>query len=112
MSIIYKAIAVDLALLKSMPPHLAITVYGQVSSGGWTAGTLSPVEYVMPPADGIQDFDFIATPPTGVVIQVVLPITAHYVMQNIPSWLKGVRVHSQTNTVEAKLVDAAEHAVA
>jgi hypothetical protein len=92
---------VDLKLLKSFPPQLVITAYGKVSSGGWKDGTLAPRFHVVPPADGIIDYDFIAEPPTGIAIQVILPIVAHTTFTDPPSWLKGVRVHSASNAVVA-----------
>ena len=94
-------VSVDLALLKSNPPQLLISSVGTVSSGGWKNGTLELKVYVHPPEDGIQDIDFRAEPPNGVAIDVILPIAAQTVMPDIPEWLKGVRVHSATNNVEA-----------
>lgn len=94
---------VDLSLLKSNPPQLLVSAIGTVSSGGWKNGTLDARHYFVPPADGIQDFDFAATPPVGPSIQIILPISAQTVVFPIPSWLKGVRVHSATNNIEADL---------
>ena len=103
---VQKTLSVQLALMKSKPPQLAITAFGQVNSGGWKNGALQPRIYIQPPQDGIQDLDFVAEPPSGPATQVISPITAHYVMISIPSWLKGVRVHSSTNNVESKLSGA------
>lgn len=100
---VYKTLAVDLKLLKSSPPQLAITAFGLVRTGGWKNGALEPRYYINPPQDGIQDFDFVAEPPVGPAVEVILPISAHTPMEHIPSWLKGVRVHSETNSIEAKL---------
>lgn len=95
--------AVNLTLLKSLPPQLAITAFGEVSSGGWKNGTLAARHYFVPPADGIWDFDFVATPPTGIAIQVILPITAHTTLTAPPAWLKGIRVHSATNRIVSRM---------
>ena len=108
---VYKVISVDLALLKSNPPQLAITAFGQVNSGGWKNGTLEPRYYIVPPTDGIQDFDFVAQPPIGIAIQVILPVTAHHVIPHIPEWLKGVRVHAGSNSLVAARMDATEHSM-
>ncbi len=103
---VHKALSVQLALMKSNPPQLAITAYGLVRTGGWKNGTLEPRYYINPPADGIQDFDFVADPPVGPATEVVLPITAHYILTHIPAWLKGVRVHAETNKVDETLTGA------
>ena len=109
---IFQTVAVEVTLLKSNPPQLAITAIGQVSSGGWKNGTLEPRYYIVPPADGIQDFDFVATPPFfSEAVQVMLPITAYHVIEQIPDWLLGVRIHAKTNNVEAKLSEAKEYLI-
>ncbi len=106
MEMIYKALKADLAILKSNPPQLALTAFGLVSTGGWKNGTLKPYIYVQPPNDGIQDFDFLADRPTGPAPEAISPISAHHVMSPMPSWLKGVRIRSRSNTVEAMLTGA------
>jgi hypothetical protein len=73
---------------------------GTVPSGGWQNPSLDRRQYVTPPVDGIQDYDFTAAPPVGSAIQVILPIAAQDVIVDIPSWLKGVRVHTATNCME------------
>lgn len=111
MEYVYSVISVDLALLKSNPPQLAITAFGQVNSGGWKNGTLEMRYYVNPPEDGIQDLDFVAQPPVGNAIQVILPVSAHHVITDIPGWLKGVRVHAKSNNVVAMRSGAIEHSM-
>lgn len=97
-----KVVDVELKLLKSNPPQLHILAIGLVGSAGWTNPRLEPRVYIQFPPDGIQDFDFVADPPQGTVIQVVLPIDASKLWKEPPfDKLKGVRVHSATNSVEA-----------
>ena len=103
---VYNIVSVELALLKSFPPQLLITSVGTVRSGGWKNGTLDLVQYIVPPADGIQEINFLAEPPQGSAIDVLLPIPALTVISDIPEWLKGVRVISATNKLEALLGDA------
>jgi hypothetical protein len=95
--------SVSVSLIKTNPPQLKIDAQGQAASPGWTNPTLSPRVYVQPPPDGIWDFDFVATPPSGVVPQVLTPISAGLVLKEIPTGMKGVRVHSKSNSKEAKL---------
>ena len=104
MADVMKVVDVQLTLLKSFPPQLHIQAFGLVGSGGWTNPRLLPRFYIQFPPDGIQDFDFVADPPRGIVIQPVLPIIAAETWENPPlDKLKGVRIHSATNSVEAYL---------
>lgn len=103
---------VDLTLLKSNPPQVHVAAVGRVTTSGWSAPELTAWVYVMPPADGIQDFDFVATPPTGMVLDVISPISAETSLTVDPAnyWgpgkpLRGVRVHAQTNSKEATFDD-------
>src|SRR5438093_1292068 len=55
----------------STPRGLRICATGLVPTGGWTKPALDAVHYIVPPADGIYEFNFVATPPIGIVIQSV-----------------------------------------
>lgn len=92
---------VQLAIEKTNPPNLVILASGNVTTGGWSNGQLIPYVYVQPPADGIWEFDFVADPPgpNVVVTQVITPIDSEpYRWEAYPIDLKGVRVHSSTNS--------------
>lgn len=93
--------AVHLAIDKSNPPRLHVAAMGQVGSSGWKGAVLAPRLTIVPPEDGIQDLDFLATPPTGMALTVLLPISADITLDMV-AWLKGVRVHSAHNAVEAR----------
>jgi hypothetical protein len=85
-------------------PHtVRICARGLVPTGGWTNPQLRPVIYIQAPPNGIYDFDFVATPPSGIVPQVVLPIKAMRLWQPYPVKLKGVRVKSAGNSIVALL---------
>lgn len=104
MADVMKVVDVDLKILKSNPPQLHISAIGLVNSGGWTNPRLEPRVYIQFPPDGIQDFDFVADPPQGAAIQVILPIDASKLWKDPPlDKLKGVRVHSASNSIEAHL---------
>ena len=94
---------VRLAILKSNPPQLSIFARGTVRTGGWTNPELVEVIYIVPPADGIYEYEFVATPPTGPATEALTPIEAETVRHSIPPELKGVRVKAETNSKEAKL---------
>lgn len=101
-------VSVDLAFLKSHPPQLLVSSIGTVNSGGWKNGSLDLRYYIVPPADGIQDIDFVASPPAGPSTAVILPISAQTTIFPIPPWLKGVRVHAETNHVLAETSSSRE----
>jgi len=92
---------------KSQPPLLLLQAKGRVNTGGWSNGRLSPHVYINSPNDGIWDFSFIATMPSGPAIQVLSAIDSSLVMLSMPEWCKGVRVHGSTNSIETSTVSAA-----
>ncbi len=91
--------SVQLSFLKTNPPQLRIVAFGTARSLGYRAPTLRPHVYVTPPADGIYDFDFVATPPDGIVPPVLVPITAEHTLEEIPQHLRGVRIHAAANAI-------------
>lgn len=103
--------ALSLALLKRKPPLLQVTAMGTVPSGGYQHAALIPHIYVVPPPDGMQEFDFVAEPPTGPSTAVISPVSAVGLMEDVPLWLTGVRVHSSTNAQEEKLTSSSESQV-
>lgn len=101
--------AIHLALLESFPAKLQITVAGTVPSPGWSNPQLVPYTYVQAPPDGIYDFDFVATPPQGIVTKVVTPIR---VRTTVPATgVKGVRIHAALNVKEALIERGEESAL-
>lgn len=103
---VLKVTDVKVSVLFSLPARLQITAHGTVGTPNWTNPQLAQREYVAPPADGIYEFDFVATPPTGNVIQIVTPISAVGGM-TMPDDLKGIRVIASTNSKEALLEQGA-----
>jgi hypothetical protein len=89
--------------IKTNPPQLKIEAEGKTNTGGWTNPRLVEHVYIVPPADGMWEYDFVATPPSGAATQVITPISAHAVRRDIPKGMKGVRVHASKNSKEAKL---------
>ena len=97
---ILKVDSVELRLLKSNPPQLLITTNGTVSTTGWEKPELLMLEIA--PVDGIYQFDFCATPPTAIVSQITMPISASYVFKEIPEDFKGVKINASSNSIEQK----------
>lgn len=91
---------------KSNPPQLAVNAIGTVNSSGWKNGVLVPVVYVVQPLDGIQDFHFVADAPAGIVLWVMSPISGDGKIE-LESWMKGVRIHSATNSLVVLLNEPA-----
>lgn len=97
------------------PSTLVIHSVGKVPSSGWTNPQLSPRFYIVAPSDGVQDFDFYATPPTGISLPIVLPIVAEAAAQlDVDNYwgqgkpLKGVRIHARKNDIEVPLEEKSE----
>lgn len=84
--------------------YLVVGAKGMVTSTGWSNPTLSRFIYLNPPKDGIQDFDFRAEPPAeGTITQPVVTPIMVIELKSLPSWAKGIRVHSVTNYKEFRL---------
>ena len=109
--------SIDDVHLYSLPiaaSMIGITASGHAASTGWTNPQLGAWFYIAPPADGIQDFDFYADEPSGVVLPVPTSVSAslivsrdrrHYWGYERP--LRGVRIHSQTGAREASFEEGA-----
>lgn len=89
-----------LVKLRIVPPTLLMHVTGVVSSSGWTGIVLTPRVYVTPPDDGILEFDLVGTPPSGIALQMVIPVSAEISMP-LDLWVEGVRVIASNNVIEA-----------
>ncbi|MGX6648781.1 hypothetical protein ACWCOP_12670 [Maricaulaceae bacterium MS644] len=87
-------------LNKKNPPSLGVSATGLTRTGGWTNARLAPRVYVTPPEDGVQEFDFHADAPSGMVIQALMPIAGMGGLDPAPDWLRGVRVIAETNEAE------------
>jgi hypothetical protein len=103
---LFSIASVQLAILESKPPKLAVTVHGYAVSSGWTDPELVPLEKTLS-ADGILDLDFVATPPNSVSLPVLTPATAETVWTDNVDRLVGVRVVSRTGDVIELLPSAA-----
>lgn len=101
---VLQVLEIELSIQKTNPPILVIKTNGEVNTGGWSHGRLVPFIYIMPPQDGIYEFDFVAESPDGMVPQVISPIEAEpYFWSNYPSELKGVKVYASSNSLTEKV---------
>lgn len=86
---------------------LVVTATGQVNTGGWTNARLLRAHYDTPPADGIQDYFLLATPPDGFATQVISEVKASDSWKTYKKdapWLKGVRIHGAEGSTVVKMV--------
>lgn len=90
--------SVRLSLQKSNPPTLLVEADGIVGTPGWKNVDLVPMEDPVS-ADGILDLEFVGTPPEGIVIQVVRPVTGDFVITKDVDRIVGVVVHARTNSM-------------
>jgi hypothetical protein len=85
---------------------LFVHAVGEVATSGWSGIRLSPRFYVTPPADGLWEFDFEGHPPSGLVLEVVLPVSANYI-GGVPAWFKGAKVYAAQNSMTSQMIKAA-----
>ena len=65
---------VSIEIIKSHPPQLQIVAEGTVSSTGFTDAMLDETIYIDPPADGVYEYSFVATPPEEAGAPLMTPI--------------------------------------
>ncbi len=94
---VYEIKNVRLTRYRSVPPKLLIEVDATVLTAGYSDPQLFEFIYVQPPPDGIYEFDFYATPPSGPAARVVSPISATYLLEPMPEELNGVKVYASNN---------------
>lgn len=93
---------VRVGILESKPAQIVVSADGEVPTSGWKNPELAAWAYIKPPEDGIQDFDFIAERPTGIVLPMITPISGSGTTWKL-DWMKGVRVHSASNGIVVML---------
>lgn len=117
---VYSVDEVAVLVSRTAPPMLCIHADGRATTSGWSGGQLIPHTHVQPPADAIQDLDFLGEQPpaSGLVLPVLTPINAHteivgidianYWGKGLP--LKGVRVHAASNLKSVDILPPKEAA--
>ena len=82
----------------SVNGHIRVDSNGKVNTSGWSDSAL--VDTPRPPSDGRHHLDFVAEPPTGIVLQVITPIAAGPRSLQAGAGRFCVVVHSATNEIE------------
>ena len=115
---VYSVDEVHARITRTQPAHITIHAIGRAPTTGWSAGALAKYIYLVPPADGVQAFDFYGRlpGPGTIVLDVLTPISAHADLPNVDVdnyWgrgrpLKGIRVHAVANAKTVSVVPRAE----
>lgn len=101
---IHEVESIKLEILKRDPLVLVISCQGVVTSGGWTNGQLIPFVYMMPPTDGIYEFDFVATEPSEEATPELTGIRAEtFFWESFPTDLGGVKIYAMSNMLVEEL---------
>lgn len=101
---VYSISALSIQVVKTDPPGLSVHVEGDVSTPGWSEFALQHYVYVQPPPDGIYEADVVGAPPEGPTPDVITPFFHSETWIRFPQeHLKGLRVHSGTNSVTTML---------
>lgn len=95
---LYQVEEVQLALLKSNPPQLSVSVIGWATSSGWRDAELVPMEKTLSP-DGILDLDFVAVPPDGISLTMLTRVAASLVWPDAVERLVGVKIYARGGDV-------------
>ena len=85
------------------PRNLVIEVDALAPTPGYSGLTIRPVNYIQAPRDGIYDVTALGVPPDGIVAQHLDRVHFTYRWTGFPGDLRGVRVHSNGNAIEAML---------
>ncbi len=87
--------------------RVLVIAQGFAPTSGWSAPRLSPRFYIAPPQDGYWEFDFVADEPTGIVLQVQLPLVADGIFSP-PGWMKGIRVIGGNRSIDIEVANVAK----
>jgi hypothetical protein len=104
--LVAKIVDVQYAEEEIKPPTLVVTATGEVPTSGYHDPKLLRATYLAAPADGIQDYFLIATPPSEVASQVTSTVTASDRWTGFTAkapWIKGIRVHGAGDGVMVKM---------
>lgn len=109
LTLVPRILAIRCTIEKSTPPALAVSVDGEVNTGGWTEPQLTPRDYATPPSDGVWEYDLRARAPTEAAIMVLSPIQGEYRWPGYPAaTLTGIRVYGVDEGVrEVRLSECA-----
>ncbi len=88
---VHDVVSVSLTSAEGAYPDLYMVAVGKTRTLGWRKAALLPRVYIVPPADGIYDFDMIAI--GGSCLTAIGSVIATMPLIERPEGFKGVRVH-------------------
>ena len=93
----------NIALVRTDPPGLAIRVEGEVAARGWSGFALDHPIYIAPPPDGIYEAEMTGVPPPGAARPAAVRFSHHEIWAPVPDDFTGLRVRAATNEMVAIL---------
>lgn len=99
MAKIFSVNSVQLQILKSNPVQILVVAHGMAATSGWKNIDLVPIKGSE--GDGVLDLEFVGTPPAGISLPVLTPVTGDFVIEDGADKLAGVMVHARTNNMTA-----------
>lgn len=84
---------VSLLLAGVGSPDMYLAAVGETPTLGWKDAALLPWYYIVPPADGIYDFDLVGAKPGEIGLDAVGSVIATFPLGNRPETFRGVRIH-------------------
>ncbi len=84
---------VSLLLAGAGSPDMYLAAVGETPTLGWKDAALTPWYYIVPPADGIYDFDLVAAKPGMVGLDAIGSVIATHPLGDRPETFRGVRIH-------------------
>jgi len=92
---------VKLYRVNSEPKALLVTATGEVRSGAWADAILTKVEYIVPPADSMWEFNWNVIDYGGVGTDDIVQVKDHFLWEDYPvDDVKGVRVCGTNSCTE------------
>lgn len=92
--------SVELYVQQTPQPSLTVVVSGSAATPGYTNIRLNSLEDELSP-DGIYDLELVGDAPENIVAQVVVPVSASFVITQDVDRILGVLVQARTNQASA-----------
>jgi len=102
-NLVHVPVIKDIQLKYDGMKSIEITVTGEVPTAGYKGHVLIRRVYVMPPADGIWEYDMFTCKPGGIVAQVITPVVAKETWESPPRNLKGIQVYGSKEPKEVAI---------
>ena len=94
------------SITNTNPPQLQVVARGTVTSSGWGFPKLVPYLRQKPPAQGVLEYDFIASAPEPdrLVTKRPMPIGANNMLHDYYPTIQAIKINAKTNSKLIKIV--------